>query len=67
MNKKLDLIGEKFGQLTVINKHPEKKTGKIQWVCRCSCGNIAIVIGGNLQSGNTQSCGCKKRNMYKVK
>ena len=28
------------------------------WLCECDCGNITIVSGNSLRTGNTQSCGC---------
>lgn len=31
------------------------------WKCRCDCGNIGIVGQGELQSGDSQSCGCLQR------
>lgn len=29
------------------------------WECKCECGNIVIVRGSAITSGNTKSCGCK--------
>ncbi len=57
-----DLTGQTFGRLTVVGLLPERtKTGQTQWRCRCSCGGwVLCVIGGNLTSGNTTSCGCRK-------
>lgn len=50
-----DLIGRKFGKLTVlslVNIAPRK------YLCRCDCGGQTIVDPGNLKNGHTQSCGC---------
>ena len=59
-----DLVGQKFGLLTVIAKDKTEKTlngsTKIYWKCKCDCGNEIIVRGNSLQSGNTKSCGCIK-------
>jgi hypothetical protein len=53
----IDLTGQKFGFLTVLNRHGY--SGKENtWLCKCDCGNLAIVIGRDLRSGNTKSCGC---------
>ena len=59
----MDLIGEKFGKLTVIDKDCIKEVGKSKsrrqyWLCRCECGKIISVSTGHLKSGHTQSCGC---------
>ena len=59
-----DMIGEKFGNLTVIERAETHITAggqkKIMWLCKCDCGNITIAQGGNLRSGNTTNCGCEK-------
>lgn len=50
-----DLIGQKFGKLTVVSLigvSPRK------YLCKCECGGQAIVQSGNLKDGHTQSCGC---------
>lgn len=31
-----------------------------KWKCLCTCGNYCIVVGKNLSSGGTKSCGCLK-------
>ena len=45
----------KFGRLEVLERLGGRFT---EYLCRCDCGNEVIVRGGNLTSGNTQSCGC---------
>lgn len=62
MAKKKNLIGQKFGQLTVISeaqKQDNKNTRAI-WNCECNCGEIIIVPTNNLTTSNTKSCGCLK-------
>lgn len=58
---KRDLAGQKFGRLTVLYELPERKNGKIQWRCRCDCGNEKDVLSTSLTSGHTQSCGCLQK------
>jgi hypothetical protein len=56
---KLDLTGQKYGLLTVIrHSHYDKKS---YWICQCDCGTQVTVAQANLRSGNTQSCGCVRR------
>lgn len=55
--KFIDLTGQKFGRLTVIERSDVKKKD-IHWVCKCDCGNITIVNGMKLKTGRTKSCGC---------
>ncbi len=59
-----DLTGKRFGELTVlgISEHG-RKTRNIKWQCRCSCGEIVNVFGGNLRRGNTTRC---RKCSYKV-
>lgn len=56
-----DETGNKYGKLTVLYKDTVSKSvnGKAKWICRCDCGNIVSVVGAELRSGNTTSCGCK--------
>lgn len=61
MGKFIDLTGQKFGRLTVIERAENNKNGSSQWVCRCECGNNKVVFIGNLKNGHTTSCGCLQR------
>jgi hypothetical protein len=61
----IDLTGQTFGRLTVIDRAPiDKKRRKARWVCQCECGNVLITVGTYLRRGSrgqkscTQSCGC---------
>jgi len=56
MPKLKDLIGRRFGELTVLSRD-ENMSGRSSWVCACSCGSKVTVPGGSLTSGNTKSCG----------
>ncbi len=52
----IDLTGQKFGRLTVLDK-AESNNGA-QWRCSCACGNEKIVSGCHLRRGDIKSCGC---------
>lgn len=55
--KVLDLVGQKFGKLTVVEfSHMDK--GHSCFKCKCDCGNTVTVRSQNLRNGNTKSCGC---------
>ena len=58
MSKIIDLTGEKFNHLTVIERGPNTSHGLAQWWCKCDCGNKCLVRGSCLRNGHTQSCGC---------
>lgn len=61
-----DLTGEKFGRLKVLGLSPKKSGRKSYWVCECECGNEKLVRSDGLKAGNTQSCGCLKKEQDKL-
>ena len=58
MPKRLDLVGERFGRLTVIKDIGNTTYGKSLWLCKCDCGNEKAVSSSNLKNKSIQSCGC---------
>ena len=55
---KLNLLGERFGNLVVIQEAPNKDNGRTAWLCQCDCGNTKIIGTKELRNGETKSCGC---------
>lgn len=55
-----NLIGQKFGRLTVEAMAASTPGSSRRWLCRCECGNSVVVSQENLKSGHTKSCGCLK-------
>lgn len=60
MSKIIDLTGQRFGRLTALSRAENSNDRRTRWICRCDCGNEVTVIGRNLRSGATKSCGCFK-------
>lgn len=58
----IDMIGKKFGRLTVVEFDRLQKH-KAYWKCVCECGLTVVADGNNLRSGNTKSCGCMRREI----
>lgn len=59
MYNRVEMIGRRFGMLTVIDEDAIRKNHTICWICKCDCGSITQPIRGTaLRSGNTKSCGC---------
>lgn len=54
----IDLTGERFGRLKVVERVANNKHGQARWKCLCDCGNENIVTTGGLRSGHSKSCGC---------
>lgn len=57
MGRLVDLTNKRFGRLFVVER-AGTQGGKATWRCWCDCGEETVVQSYNLQSGNTQSCGC---------
>jgi hypothetical protein len=60
----LNLVGQKFHRLTVI----ERSSGgeRVKWKCVCECGAERLVDTSKLTSGHTKSCGCYKIDATKL-
>lgn len=56
-----DLVGKKFGRLTVVEYAGRNKHHHNQWRSICECGNSNIATSRQLVSGQTKSCGCYRR------
>lgn len=61
MTKRLELTGRQFGRLTVRGMLDWRYRQSTVWQCRCTCGRLTTVVGYNLVSGGTKSCGCLQR------
>jgi len=64
----IDLVGQRFGRLTVLKvaqRYRENGTGTL-WRCQCDCGNFINVWAKYLRSGKTQSCGCYQRERTSI-
>lgn len=62
--RKNEMIGKTFGQLTVLSIAPKRKdlaSRCLRYICQCSCGNIIEVNGNSLRTGHTTSCGCSRQ------
>lgn len=67
MSKLINLIGQKFERLTVVERATNTSAGKTRWLCKCECGNHKTVLGEHLKNGHTKSCGCFKKEKFKPK
>lgn len=67
-----DLIGKKFGRLTVLKfSHRTKKNDNrhynVYYECLCDCGNIKLITRSSLIQSHTLSCGCLHKENFKEK
>lgn len=56
--KATDLLGHRFGRLTVISRAENDSSRHAHWLCLCDCGQQKIVGARHLVSGDIKSCGC---------
>lgn len=65
----IDMVGKKFGHLTVLERRGSDKHGQALWLCECDCEKKTqlVVLGGNLRRGHTMSCGCERRSHGELK
>ena len=58
--RRIDITGKKYGELTVLDfVRMDKKHGSV-WRCSCSCGKEKDIVGNDLRTSHTKSCGCKQ-------
>lgn len=58
MPKLIDITGQRFGRLLVLERYDGKR-----WKCVCDCGNITFSDSYQLRHGVTQSCGCLHKEL----
>lgn len=55
-----NLVGLRFGLLTAVSRLAKIRT-PTRYLCTCDCGESTEVLGTELISGGTRSCGCLQR------
>ena len=61
----MDLIGQKFGRWTVLQKASSRNNNHTPyWLCQCDCGVVREVRQQGLISGKSKSCGCYKKDFW---
>lgn len=63
--KRENLVGNKYGLLTVVSYSHSDDRGHSYWNCVCDCGNIKTVRGAHLKVGNVHCCGSKIHGNYR--
>ncbi|HEL1065101.1 TPA: hypothetical protein TVE75_000515 [Streptococcus equi subsp. zooepidemicus] len=65
MGQFIDLTGQRFGKLTVLNRAPTTEK-EATWCCQCDCGKEIIARGSSLRNGASQTCGCSRSDWAKT-
>lgn len=63
---KTDIIGKKYGKLTVIEEIKSRKNNRRTVRCICDCGNEHICNVTDLTTGHTMSCGCLNKSKGEI-
>lgn len=58
MPAKLNLVGLRFGSLSVTKEDGIDSHGATMWSCQCDCGEITRTRGSHLKGGAVNSCRC---------
>ena len=58
----INMVGKRFGRLTVLYRLQNDKHGNAIWMCKCDCGNEKPIPGATLRKGVIVSCGCYHRD-----
>lgn len=59
----LDLTGQRFGDLEVIERTGTNERGQALWLCKCHrCGNLQPFTATILRIGGAATCGCSKHD-----
>ncbi len=62
MTKLIDLTGQKFKSLLVVDRALDKDNKITKWNCICDCGHKNIITSNNLINGKRNQCKfCNKR------
>lgn len=60
MNAVIDLTGQRFGRLLVLQQAGMDGNRAMSWRVRCDCGTEFVTRGKALRYGSPKSCGCWK-------
>jgi hypothetical protein len=63
MGKLIDLTGQRFGRLLIIERIENGKGRATMYLAQCDCGKFVKVRAGNIRKGVTTSCGCYHREI----
>lgn len=61
MGTRIDETGNRYGRLLVL-EYACTVRKKAVWKCKCDCGNEVLVIGQDMRTGHTNSCGCLQKD-----
>lgn len=68
MPRAQEILGQKFGKLTVLSATDEKDNdGRTLYECQCDCGGTKKVPAYLLLGGRVTSCGCARKGHVRTR
>lgn len=61
MSATIDMVGRRYGRLTVESFAGLSNDHRAIWKCACDCGNTITTRGKDLRAGKVNSCGCARK------
>ena len=55
---RVDLKGQRFGNLVVLSYADYDRRGHARWNCCCDCGNEVVIPGRKMRHNGKKDCGC---------
>lgn len=59
---KENLVGKRYGRLTVQQQLRTNRWGHMIYQCICECGKTTYSTAGNLKNNKVASCGCERKS-----
>lgn len=56
-----DIIGNRYGRLTVLLDCGQNKSKQFKYIVRCDCGESKVLVGNSMVTGMVRSCGCLRK------
>lgn len=61
LHEPADITGKRFGFLTVVRQIPRPSISyRIEWECRCDCGETCVRTASCMRQADIPSCGCMR-------
>jgi hypothetical protein len=56
-----EIIGNRYGRLTVMLDCGKNNSGQYKYLVSCDCGESKVIVGNTMLIGSVKSCGCIRR------
>lgn len=66
MSPPVDMTGRRYDHLEVVGRAGTGPRGQAMWLCRCDCGETAVISGDYLRLHPTATCGCRSWGNKKI-